>query len=79
MMREAEGGSVRADVVVALRYEKAWDLKELGKVEEARAAYRALLEQKAPPTIEAHGALDLAQLEVNAGQFAAAGNWRVGL
>jgi len=72
-MKDAEGGTVRPDVLVALRYERAWDLKELGKVEEARAAYRALLGQSVPATIEAHGALDLAQLEVNAGQFAVAG------
>lgn len=72
-MKDAEGASVRPDVLVALRYERAWALKELGKVEEARAAYRALLGQPVPATIEAHGALDLAQLEVNAGQFAVAG------
>jgi len=50
-------------------YERAWALQSLGRADEARAAYRALLDAKPSPRFAVHGALELAQLDLGAERY----------
>ncbi len=69
---EADTPAVRPEVLAALRYERAWALKSLGRLDEARAAYERALSSPLPPALEAHASLDLAQLLVTSKQHVAA-------
>lgn len=59
----------------AFLYEKAWVLKSLDRADEAAEAYRQLLAAEPAASLEAHSALDLAQLEAAAQKFDAALPW----
>lgn len=63
----ARAEAMRPEVLASGRYERAWDLKELKRDEESREAYRQLLGTPIQPALEAHASLDLAQLEIAAG------------
>jgi len=55
----------------ALRYERAWCLRSMGRNDEAAAAYRSLIENgDGKLTLESR--LELAEIESNAGRFGAA-------
>jgi TolA-binding protein len=62
---EADASKPRPEILAAARYERAWDLKELKKDDEAREAFRSLLASPLQAPLEAHAALDLAQLELS--------------
>lgn len=68
LIESAQRGGVAEELRPALRYEAAWALKALGRVEEAAEAYEELLSSAPPPSLEAHGSLDLAQLLVAGGR-----------
>jgi TolA-binding protein len=51
------------DVLATVAYEKAWCLRELGRVDEAAKAYAALLEAHKAQPIAAHAMLELAEIE----------------
>jgi len=56
----------------AVRYEKAWCLRRLGRTDEAARDYRAILEDGTTHEYEVHALLELAGIESEAGRFAAA-------
>ncbi|MGD8454072.1 MAG: tetratricopeptide repeat protein [Phycisphaerae bacterium] len=69
---EREGlGKLSASLQSAVRYEKAWCLRQLGKTDEAQEAYRALVE--APGELHVHAALELAEIKAAAGHHEQAG------
>ncbi|MCH7526785.1 MAG: tetratricopeptide repeat protein [Planctomycetes bacterium] len=50
----------------ALRYEKAWCLRALGRTEQAAESYRTLLDDDAGGSVNVHAILELAELEAEA-------------
>ncbi|MCC6678321.1 MAG: tetratricopeptide repeat protein [Phycisphaerales bacterium] len=75
LIGSAEREGVEDGARPALMYEKAWALKSLGRGEEAASAYRDVLESAPPLSLEAHCALDLAQLEAAGGRCEEAIGW----
>ncbi len=57
----------------AVLYEKAWSLREAGRPDEAAAAYRVLLARPVDSTLRAYALLDLGGIELDAENWAAAG------
>ncbi|CAG1008536.1 hypothetical protein PHYC_03579 [Phycisphaerales bacterium] len=55
--------SLDSDLSATLRYERALNLRALGRADDAAAAYRHALAGIPPPRLEAYAALDLAQIE----------------
>ncbi len=53
----------------ALGYEKAWCLRELGRVDEAADAYRTLLDEGLAGEFETHALLELSGIEVDKRRF----------
>ncbi len=53
----------------ALRYEKAWCLRELGRSNEAAEAYGTLLDEGLPGDFNAHAILELTGIQVGARRF----------
>lgn len=53
----------------AAAYERAWALQSTGRADEATVAYRDLLEANPSPRFAAHGALELAQLDLGAERY----------
>lgn len=71
--RESGGLSAIEPLVrTALRYEKAWCLRALGKSEEAANAYREVLADADGGSVRLHAMLELAELESTAKQYDAA-------
>ncbi len=59
-------------LAAAAAYERAWALAHLNRTPEAIDAYAALLNSSPPKNIEAHAAVELAQLHISKSDFAAA-------
>jgi TolA-binding protein len=81
-IREAEAagaGDVDGRLRAALTYEKAWALRGLGRTDEAARAYRTMLAREDDGgDLHAHAALELAEIEIEAGRHdQAAGLLRV--
>jgi len=74
-MEEVEsrfGSKLERSLRASLAYEQAWNLRELGRVEEAATAYRALMDEGAPASYRTHALLEAAGLEMLAKRYAEA-------
>ncbi len=62
---ERDGGLDQLDpsIRLALQHEQAWCLKELNRLDDAAATYRALIDQDANPSLQAYALLELAEIE----------------
>ncbi len=65
-------GSLDPSLFGALRYEKAWCLRELGRADEAAIAYEALLAEGLSGGFSVHAAMELSGIHVNQKRFAEA-------
>ncbi|MCX5689521.1 MAG: tetratricopeptide repeat protein, partial [Planctomycetota bacterium] len=68
----SDQSSLDPALAAAAAYERAWALSQTKRPKEAAAAYAALLTSNPEPRIEAHAALDLAQLKIAGGDFVSA-------
>ncbi len=66
---ERELPRLQSQVRDLVLYETAWTLQRLERESDARAAYQRLLADDPSPAIESNAAVELAQLELNAGSF----------
>ncbi len=75
--RLESGGLSQLDPAMAetVQYEKAWSLRQLGRVEESAAGYRSLLAKGGSTPVIHSATLDLAALEMDAKRFTEAAVW----
>ena len=66
------GSTLDASLRAALRYERAWCLRELGRLDEAAGVYRELLDEGLAGDFNVHAMLELSGIEFNAERFEAA-------
>lgn len=62
-------GELDAELAALLGYERARSLRELGRADEARSAYRELLGTAADDRVRAHALTDLGTLQLDAGEL----------
>lgn len=73
---EVDGWSqLDPSIVEAVHYEKAWSLRQLGRADEAVAAYRSLLARRGSTPVIHAAMLDLAAMEMDAKRFDEAADW----
>jgi TolA-binding protein len=68
-IERASAASLEPSLRAALQYEKAWCLRELGRSEEAAAAYQVLLDEGLASDLSAHAVLELTGIQVAAQQY----------
>jgi len=66
---ERRGSALSSSLKASLGYEKAWCLRELGRLDEAARAYRGLLANSSRKDLNTHAMLELSGIEFNAKRF----------
>ncbi len=71
-LERGDSSSMPASVRQSVLYEKAWCLKQMGRHDDAADAYRSLAGNADRSDLRAHGALELASLLMERGDYSAA-------
>lgn len=71
-VEQAGSAALTPALHLALRYEKAWCLRQLGRTDDSAAVYRGIVKRDAPSTLTVHSMLDLAAIEAEAKRWSKA-------
>lgn len=73
-VERVDADSLEPELLSNVRYEKAWCLRELGRMDEAVESYGMLLSASGEDSLNAHAVLELAGIHLEGGRYADAGN-----